>query len=118
MLLILSVLIVTFAEQLSGLFVNSSDVASIVGVFFLIVGIGYIFNTITNSCLGVLNGFGKPAKSMMLMIYYYIVIRIPLSYLLSFSGFGLNGIWSAVLVSHICAVTASAIVLALQFKTS
>lgn len=58
LLLILSIVIVTFSRQLSGLFVNSPDVAAIVGVYFSIVGIGYVLNTVTNSFLGVLNGFG------------------------------------------------------------
>lgn len=116
LLLILSIVIVTFSRQLSGFFVNSSNVAAIVGVYFSIVGIGYVLNTVTNSFLGVLNGFGKPAKSMLLMIFYYIVVRMPLAYLLSFLGFGLTGIWVAVLISHICAVAASAIVSTLQFK--
>lgn len=87
LLAILSIVIVVFSKQLSGFFVNSSDVADIVGVYFFIVGIGYLLNTITNSFLGVLNGFGKPAKSMVLMIFYYIVVRMPLAYLLSFLGF-------------------------------
>lgn len=80
LLAILSIVIVVFSKQLSGFFVNSSDVADIVGVYFFIVGIGYLLNTITNSFLGVLNGFGKPAKSMVLMIFYYIVVRMPLAY--------------------------------------
>lgn len=117
LLAILSIVIVVFSKQLSGFFVNSSDVADIVGVYFFIVGIGYLLNTITNSFLGVLNGFGKPAKSMVLMIFYYIVVRMPLAYLLSFLGFGLNGIWFAILISHICAAIASSVVLMLQFKT-
>lgn len=58
LLLILSIVIVTFSRQLSGLFVNSPDAAAIVGVYFSIVGIGYVLNTVTNSFLGVLNGFG------------------------------------------------------------
>lgn len=117
LLLILSIVIVIFSKQLSVFFVNSSNVAAIVGMYFSIVGIGYVLNTVTNSFLGVLNGFGKPAKSMLLMIFYYIVVRMPLAYLLSFLGFGLNGIWVAILISHICAVAASAIVSTLQFKT-
>ena len=117
LLVILSIVIVAFSKQLSGFFVSSSDVADIVGVYFFIVGIGYVLNTVTNSFLGVLNGFGKPAKSMVLMIFYYIVVRMPLAYLLSFFGFGLNGIWFAILISHICAAIASSAVLTLQFKT-
>lgn len=114
LLFVLSAVIVAFSRQLSGFFVNSSDIAAIVGVYFLIVSIGYVLNMVTNCFLGVLNGLGKPAKSMFLMIFYYIVVRLPFAYLFSFLGFGLNGIWIAVLISHVCAAVASMLVLLLQ----
>ena len=117
LLFILSGVIVIFSRQLSGFFVSNPDVAAIVGVYFLTVSIGYVLNTVTNCFLGVLNGLGKPAKSMLLMIFYYIIVRMPLAYLLSFLGFGLNGIWIAVLVSHICAAVASLLVSLLQIKS-
>ena len=107
LLVILSVLVVGFSRQLSGLFVRSDEVAEIVGTYFLIVGIGYILNTVTNCYLGSLNGLGKPSKSMFLMIFYYIIIRMPLAYLLSHLNLGLNGIWVAVLVSHVVASIAA-----------
>lgn len=116
LLFVLSGIIIIFSGQLSGLFVHSSDAAAIVGVYFTTVSIGYVLNTVTNCFLGVLNGLGRPAQSMLLMIFYYIAVRIPLAYLLSFFGFGLNGIWTAVLVSHICAAAASALVSILQIK--
>ena len=109
LLVILSVLVVGFSRQLSGLFVRSSDVAAIAGTYFLIVSIGYGLNTVTNCCLGAINGMGKPSKSMFLMIFYYIMVRMPLAYLLSYLGFGLNGIWAAVLVSHVAASAAAVI---------
>ena len=109
LLVILSALVIGFSKQLSGLFVKSDDVAAIVGTYFLIVSIGYLLNTVTNCYLGALNGMGKPSKSMFLMIIYYIVVRIPLSYLLYYVGFGLNGIWVAVLVSHVVASIAACI---------
>ena len=107
LLVILSVLIVGFSKQLSGLFIKSDDAAAIVGTYFLIVSIGYVLNTVTNCCLGALNGMGKPSKSMLLMIFYYIVIRMPLACLFSYLGFGLNGIWTAVLLSHAAASIAA-----------
>ncbi len=116
LLVILSVLVVGFSKQLSGLFVKSSDVAVIVGTYFLIVSIGYVLNTVTNCYLGTLNGMGKPSKSMFLMIFYYIAVRIPLAYLLSYLGFGLNGIWAAVLVSHAVAGAAAGISGTASFK--
>ena len=48
LLVILSVLVVGFSKQLSGLFVKSDAVAAIVGTYFLIVSVGYILNTVTN----------------------------------------------------------------------
>ena len=116
LLVILSVFVVGFSRQLSGLFVKSDGVAAIVGTYFLIVGIGYILNTVTNCCLGTLNGMGKPSKSMLLMIFYYIVVRMPLAWLLSHLGFGLNGIWAAVLVSHVAASMAACMAGTLSFK--
>lgn len=102
-LLILSALVIAFSTQLSNLFVSSNVVAQIVKGYFMIISIGYILNTITNCYLGSLNGMGSPTKSMLLMIFYYLVVRIPLSYAISYAGFGLNGIWIAVLISHIVA---------------
>ncbi len=116
LLVILSALVVGFSKQLSGLFVKSDDVAAIVGTYFLIVSIGYILNTVTNCFLGALNGMGKPSKSMFLMIFYYIVVRMPLAYLLSYLGFGLNGIWVAVLVSHVVASVAAGTSGTITFK--
>ena len=102
-LLILSALVIAFSTQLSNLFVSSNMVAQIVKGYFMIISIGYILNTITNCYLGSLNGMGSPTKSMLLMIFYYLVVRIPLSYAISYAGFGLNGIWVAVLISHVVA---------------
>lgn len=62
------------------------------------------------------NGMGKPSKSMFLMIFYYIVVRMPLAYLLSYLGFGLNGIWVAVLISHVVASAAASISGTISFK--
>lgn len=109
LLAVLSLLIVLFSRPLSSFFVKSSDAAAIVGAYFLIVGVGYVLNTATNCFLGALNGMGKPSKSMFLMIFYYILVRMPVAYLLSALGFGLNGIWSAVVISHVVASGAAAV---------
>ena len=109
-LFLLSAIIVSSSKYLSMLFVRSSDVASIVSGYFLIV------NTITNCFLGMLNGLGQPSKSMLLMIFYYIIVRMPLAYLFSYLGLRLNGIWIAVLISHICAAIAAMLFSMLQLK--
>ena len=108
-LIILSLIIIVFSKQLAGLFVASENVAVIVNQYFMIVSIGYVLYTITSCSLGTLNGIGKPTRSMILMIFYYIVIRIPLAYIFASLGSGLTGIWLAILISHIIACVASVI---------
>lgn len=108
LLALLSALVVGFSRQLSGLFLPSDAAAAIVGTYFRVVSVGYLLNTVTNCCLGALNGMGRPGRSMLLMAFYYLAVRMPLAYLLSRLGFGLNGIWAAVLLSHIVASVAAA----------
>ena len=55
---------------------------------------------------------------MFLMIFYYIIVRMPLAYLLSYLGFGLNGIWFAVLISHVVASAAAALTATACLKKS
>lgn len=57
------------AMLLFGLFVDSTAAAAIVSAYFMTVSVGYILITVTNCFLGVLNGMGKPARSMLLMIF-------------------------------------------------
>ena len=42
------------------------------------------------------------------MVLYYLIIRMPFAWALSNIGLGLNGIWTAVLISHIVAAAAAA----------
>ena len=100
---VLSVAVLIFAGNLSLLFVASTKAAEIVAGFFKIVSVGYVMYMLTSCFLGELSGFGKPGASMLLFFLYYIVIRIPAALLLVHGGFGLNGIWTAILLSHIAA---------------
>lgn len=103
-IIILSVIVVLFSKQLSGFFIDSQSASIIVEQYFRIVGLGYVLNIITNIFLGVLNGMGRPGLSMLVMIFYYIIVRMPLAFIFStFISLGLNGIWIAVLISHIIA---------------
>ncbi len=109
LLIVLSSLIVAFAGNFSHLFLNNEDTAAIVKTYFLIVSIGYILYTVTSCFMGAINGLGKPSIGMYLMIFYYIIIRMPLAYLLSHTNFALNGVWLAILISHVIAAVSAAI---------
>ncbi|MCI1966595.1 MAG: MATE family efflux transporter [Oscillospiraceae bacterium] len=109
LMLMLTVAVTQFAGTLSGLFLNSRPVAQIVVWYFSVIFAGYVFNTVTNCFLGVMNGMGKPGMGMALMIFYYIVIRIPLSFTLSATPLALGGVWWAVLISHAVAAGSAAV---------
>ncbi len=102
-LIILTFIVVVFSKNLASIFGAGESVGKLVKVYFSIISIGYVCNTITNCLLGAINGFGKPKAAMSLMIFYYIIIRMPLTKLLSATMLGVNGIWIAILVSHILA---------------
>jgi putative MATE family efflux protein len=107
-LLILSAAITIFAKSISGLFVHSEEIASIVSTYFLIIAIGYLFHAVTNCFIGMINGLGKPMGAMLIMTIYFIIIRMPMAKLLSITKMGIDGIWVAVLISHFIAMLSSA----------
>lgn len=77
--------VVLFSGQLSGLFVPGSAASGIVKQYFLIVGAGYVLNTVTNCFLGALNGMGMPLKHA---LYGSLLFDHPnaLAWLLSAAG--------------------------------
>lgn len=100
---VLSILVIAFSGQLTGLFGQGSEVASVVGRFFSIISIGYLLYMITSCMQGYITGLGRPGMAMILLILYYIVFRIPTALVLR-SLLGLEGIWYAFLASHVLAM--------------
>lgn len=105
-----TILVCVFAGTLSMLFVRSAEDARIVEGFFKIISVGYVCYMVTSCFLGKCSGEGKPEWAMLLMIIYYIIIRIPLAVMLSHTTLGLNGIWTAILVSHVAALIIAVLV--------
>lgn len=106
-LIVFTLLVTIFSRELAWMFGSSEVVSEIVVGYFLIIGVGYVCNAITNCILGTINGFGKPILAMLIMIFYYVIVRMPLAKILSMTDLKLNGIWIAVLISHIMATIAS-----------
>lgn len=109
-LLVLSVLIIIFSKDIAWLFVQKDAVNNIVKDYFYISGIGYVIHAITTCFLAGLNGMGKTTSSMILYIFYFLCVRVPLAYVLAkVFNYGLNGIWAAFIISHVVAVFSAAI---------
>lgn len=105
---VLSAAVILFAGPLSRLFVDSGDTAAIVQGFFRIVSVGYVLYMATSCFLGETSGLGRPGRSMALMFVYYIVVRVPLAAALVRTPLALDGVWTAVLISHIAAAALAA----------
>ena len=101
---ILTVLVLFSSGRISMAFVHEEVIASIASRGLWIIGIGYPCYMITNIFLGKLSGMGKVNLSLLLMFFYYIVIRLPLALILMDSPLRLDGMWFSFLISHISAV--------------
>lgn len=102
--LVLSILVTIFSRYISGAFLSGEEIATVVRSYFLIILVGYIFNSITNCILGTINGSGNPAVVMYFMFFYYCIVRMPLAKILANTSLQLDGVWVAVLVSHFAAM--------------
>lgn len=115
---ITSLFVIIFAEQLSWMFVRESAAAGIVKNFFCIVSVGYVCYMLTSCFLGQISGQGKPGFSMLLFFIYYIVVRIPLAMILVHTLLELNGIWTAILISHILAAALAFLIAYRNLRTA
>ena len=99
---ILSAIVIFFCPVLSLCFGQGAEVSAIATTFFHIVSIGYLLYMLTSCVQGYITGMGRPEMAMILLIAYYIVFRIPAAVLLK-TVYGLSGIWTAFLISHVLA---------------
>ena len=87
---------------------NSGATAAIVQDFFRTVSVGYVLYMATSCFLGEMSGLGHPGRSMALILVYYIVVRVPLAAALVRTPLALDGVWTAILISHIAAAALAA----------
>lgn len=99
---ILSAIVIFFCPVLSLCFGQGAEVSAIATTFFHIVSIGYLLYMLTSCVQGYITGIGRPEMAMILLIAYYIVFRIPAAVFLK-TVYGLSGIWTAFLISHVLA---------------
>lgn len=104
LVLILTPILIIFSTNLATLFGISLGATAIVKKYLSIISIGYVFNCITNSIMGEMNGLGQQVKSMILMALYFIIIRFPVAKILSSTTMGVDGISTSILISFSVAI--------------
>ncbi len=107
---ILTAIVLVFSTQISLVFVREAAVAAIASRGLKIIGLGYLCYMMTNVFTAKMAGVGRVNLSMILMFVYYIVIRVPLAVVLIGGPLGLDGMWTAILISHLAAVLMAFIV--------
>ena len=97
-----------FPASLIGIFTENPDTISIGVTALRTICIGFIFSSVSVASSGALEGLGKGISSLMISLLRYIVVIIPVAFLLCFVlGMGPDGVWSAFWITEIIAAAAS-----------
>ena len=98
-ILIISILCITFPKGIMHAFVKDMEVIQIGVDYLRIVGAGYIFFSVFYISNGIINGAGKTLPTMILSFISLCLVRVPLAGFLSSTRFGIHGIWIAIVIS-------------------
>lgn len=87
-------------KELMGLFITSPETIAVGEKALRIICLGFIISSVSIISCGALEGLGKGVPSLMISVLRYVVIIIPVAYLLS-SFLGAEGVWYAFVVAEI-----------------
>ena len=106
-----TILSAAFPASLIGIFTENPDTISIGVTALRTICIGFIFSSVSVASSGALEGLGKGISSLMISLLRYIVVIIPVAFLLCFVlGKGPDGVWSAFWITEIIAAAASIVI--------
>lgn len=98
---LIGVLFILLPEGIAGIFFHEPEVIAIAIGYLTIIGIGEPFMCVEIVSSGAISGLGN-TKLCSIISIIFTGSRIPLAYLLSHTGLGLNGIWWALTITSIC----------------
>lgn len=89
-----AMLFLLFRHQLPGLYTSDPHVAKIAANLLIVAAVYQLFDGLQVVMLGVLRGMADVKRAMVYAFLSYIVVNIPISYLLAFKiGLGPIGVW-------------------------
>ena len=97
---LIGALFVIFPEQISEIFLHESEVIATAVPYFIIVGLAEPFMCVELMAVGAISGLGKTKLCSGISIVL-TGLRIPLAYVLSRTGLGVDGIWWALSLTSI-----------------
>ncbi len=93
-MLVGTVLSWSIPQNLIGLFTENTETIQTGVTALHIISLGFIVSAVSVSCSGALEGLGKGTPSLYISLARYVVIMIPVAFLLS-RIIGANGVWYA-----------------------
>lgn len=103
-MLIGTLIMMVFPDQLLGMFNASDQMMDIGRVAFRIICISFPFAAISIISIGVFQAIGKGTLSMIISIIRQLVVLVPLAYLFSLTG-NLSMVWWSVIIAELVAVS-------------
>ena len=105
----IGILVAVFAGPLSFLFSYSEEASRIqetLIVFLRITALFYPTVPLGMLTSAMFRGIGKGTRSLIVTILRTLILQVPICYLLGITfGFGLNGVWTGIVVANLLAVT-------------
>ena len=97
---LIGALFVIFPEQISGIFLHEPEVIATAVPYFIIVGLAEPFMCVELMAVGAISGLGNTRLCSIISIML-TGLRIPLAFVLSRTGLGVDGIWWALSLTSI-----------------
>lgn len=104
-----TVVCMVIPERLIGLFTTSPETITIGENALRIISLGFVVSSISIISCGALEGLGKGVPSLIISVLRYVVIIIPVAFILS-QIFGAEGVWYAFGVAEFLTAVISYIV--------
>lgn len=107
-MLVGTLLCLAIPERLIGLFTDSPLTLSEGARALRIISIGFVVSSVSVTASGALEGLGKGLPSLVISLLRYIVLIIPLAYVLCFiAGLGPDGVWASFWITEVLTAAAS-----------
>ena len=104
-----TLLCLTIAGPLMGLFTSNPETIAIGQTALRIICLGFIVSAVSTTSSGALEGLGKGTQSLVISLCRYIVFIMPLAWVLC-RQFGPVGVWNAFWATEVLSAIVSLIV--------
>lgn len=89
-----TLLCMSVPDKLIGLFTNNAQTIKIGQNALRMISLGFVVSSVSVTASGALEGLGKGVRSLVISLMRYLLIMLPVAFILSIS-FGPSGVWSA-----------------------